>query len=257
MLLVVDIGTTQLRFGFAHDDAPRLVVAVPTAVASILWKKLPTGQTHQPSTPPANQPSNGDSNHAVDSAAQWSELFRAAFWDVLASASIPHLHANDFQKEMASMGRAPGRSHEFDAGRSPQDRTVFAIDGVGLTPVARLTRRLQVAESIFSSASSGQASAGLVFAEQALLACLGSGRRCALVVHSGAHCTYVVPVVRRPDDEITNHDELTPIPLLRASHKSSLAGMAVTDFLGAQLRHMHTLHNVSALVAVKQKSSKS
>ena len=72
-------------------------------------------------------------------------------------------------------------------------------------------------------------STGVLYAEQALLSCLGSGRRCALIVHSGDSYTYVVPVVRGTTPE------MIPEPLLYAALSTSVAGRAVSNHLAQQL----------------------
>ena len=71
---------------------------------------------------------------------------------------------------------------------------------------------------------------GVTFCDQAFLSCLGSERRCALIVHVGDTFTQVVPVVRSQDE-----DDPVPEPLLYCAQKSATAGNTMTRLLAASL----------------------
>lgn len=72
---------------------------------------------------------------------------------------------------------------------------------------------------------------GVTFCDQAFLSCLGSERRCALVVHVGDTFAQVVPVVRSEDE-----DDPIPEPLLYCAQKSATAGDTMTRLLAAALQ---------------------
>lgn len=94
--------------------------------------------------------------------------------------------------------------------------------------------RHMFADMLFSLTSANIV--GVTFADQAYLSCLGSERRCALVVHVGDTYTQVVPVVRPG-----NAAARLPEPLLFAAQASTHAGAYVTSVLADELRYQAEL----------------
>ena len=105
---------------------------------------------------------------------------------------------------------------------------VAVVDRLVGTTHRLLQQRHRIAQVLFDLAHVHVAS--VLFADQAYLSCLGSSRRCALIVHVGDSYTQVVPVIRGSDDE-----EM-PEPLLSCARTSELAGDTITRLLGVALK---------------------
>eukprot|EP00047_Mylnosiga_fluctuans_P023038 m.130918 g.130918 ORF g.130918 m.130918 type:complete len:1555 (+) comp9462_c0_seq1:737-5401(+) len=193
--IVVDIGATQVRLGFPHEDVPRHIVR------SVVGKL-----TENPFNLCGNEILPLRSPLAL-SRVDWLQF--------------PVREELDYSAFVDLMRYVLGRI------TSAPSRYVFAIDSAESSIKARLARRLRFSEALFSSDINAT---GVLYAEQAYLSCLGSGRRCALIVHSGDSSTYVVPVIRG-----SGPDQM-PEPLLYAAMCSPVAGRAVSQFLADQLR---------------------
>ncbi|EDQ89145.1 uncharacterized protein MONBRDRAFT_25782 [Monosiga brevicollis MX1] len=101
---------------------------------------------------------------------------------------------------------------------------VAVVDRLVGTTHRLMRQRNMIAEKLFTMQKVNVQS--VLFADQAYLSCLGSGRRCALVVHVGDTYTQVVPVVR---GDLSSE---VPEPLLSCARASELAGDTVTQLLG-------------------------
>eukprot|EP00045_Choanoeca_perplexa_P018450 m.292133 g.292133 ORF g.292133 m.292133 type:complete len:1838 (-) comp17823_c0_seq1:6600-12113(-) len=105
---------------------------------------------------------------------------------------------------------------------------VAVVDRLVGTTHRLMQQRHRLAQVLFDLAHVQVAS--VLFADQAYLSCLGSSRRCALIVHVGDSYTQVVPVIR------SSGDSEMPEPLLSCARTSELAGDTITRLLGVALK---------------------
>lgn len=206
--IVVDLGASVVRIGFAGEDAPRFC--------------LPAVMGNRRGRPVAF----GDQVFSKERLELVNHLERLKYpmWGAAVGCTMDMDGMRDFlHYAITTLMRV-----------DPRDHLVFVVDKHLGSASMTLAHRQKMADAVFDVDLDV---AGVLFGDQAYLSCLGSGRRCALVVYSGASATYTMPVVRSGAGA-----EMVPDALLHASMCSTFAGTAITrrlmGLLGDQINEI-------------------
>lgn len=217
--IVLELGTTQIRVGGAGEDSPRHVFH---AVVGSLAKD--GSATDADSGESANTPvDKGDlrrcgSSLLASTPVDLEQLRR------IASMSYPLRGGSADEVDFEGLAQLVSAALKEIMTGSSQRHQLLLIDRYREPTRELLLLRQKLAEMLFHSNSQ---ISGILFSDETYLSCLGSDRRCALVVHSGETDTTVLPVIRS--------EEQLSEPLIYARQQSKHGGRSVTEALAGLL----------------------